>query len=34
MMKNMEIGECCLIFGGSNDVVMFRFDIYDDGSVL
>lgn len=34
MMKNMEIGESCLSFGGLNDVVMFRFDFYDDGSVL
>ena len=33
MMKSMEIGENCLSFGGLNDVVMFRFDLYDD-SVL
>jgi len=26
----MEIGESCLSFGGLNDVVMFRFDFYDE----
>jgi hypothetical protein len=33
-MKSMEIGKSCLSFGGLNDVDIFRFDFYDDGSVL